>query len=137
MGTRRGEKSQELFLRKQTPTWSLLKAVWSVSKPSCSQASSSSLGKEGVIQRAGKGNPTCKCSPAPCSCSQRKELWVQLFCLVPSARHAPEDSTYLTFCQVRMILTWMNPLKGAKPVPGPIIITGVWGGENYHMCLGK
>ena len=36
----------------------------------------------------------------------------------------------LYLLQKRLIPTWMKPLKGANPVPGPIIITGVWEGEN-------
>ena len=73
-------------------TWSLLKAVWSVSKPSCSQASSSSLTSEksNKILCNKSLRPTCRCSPGPCSCSRRKERSVQLSCRSPSAKHAPE-----------------------------------------------
>ena len=74
-------------------TWSRLKAVWSVSKPSCSQPSNSSLRENRFSQGFAKAKPTCKCSPAPCSCIQRREQWVRLFCLAPSATHAPKDST--------------------------------------------
>ncbi len=28
-----------------------------------------------------------------------------------------------------LVQTWMKPLKGARPVPGPIMMTGVWGRE--------
>jgi hypothetical protein len=29
---------------------------------------------------------------------------------------------------------WMNPLKGARPVPGPIMMTGVWGRLGSRNC---
>ena len=91
---RRGKRNPPAtILMKSKPTWSLLKAVWSVSKPSCSQASSSSLGETRFSQGVAKAKPTCKCSPAPCSCIQRREPWVRLFCPAPSAMHAPKDST--------------------------------------------
>lgn len=44
--------------------------------------------------------------------------------------HSPDHpihkslSSYWPFC-FWMCLSWMNPLKGAKPVPGPTITTGV------------
>ena len=50
------------------------------------------------------------------------KLETKLFYLHPKKRWVSPTALPSDFCQAR---SWMKPLKGARPVPGPIMITGV------------
>ena len=51
-----------------------------------------------------------------------QKIYKKLLYLHPKKRWVSPTALPSDFCQAR---SWIKPLKGARPVPGPIMITGV------------